>query len=165
MGELIRVILPDGRELPGQSATTNERLDVALVRTTAPGVRPLPLGDAGTLKVGYRIVVIGSPVGLQFSLAEGTVSNLSRTVLGVSYIQLDAKINPGNSGGPVLDGQGRVVGIVSLKVPAPTSLITSVTGSPTDRCSQNSLIPPSKRKTSSSPVRWSVTRISSPGTR
>ena len=60
------------------------------------------------------MVLIGSPVGLEFTGHEGSVSNFSSR-LGVALIQLDARINPGNGGGPVLDDQGRVVGVVSLK--------------------------------------------------
>ena len=65
--------------------------------------------------VGDRVMVIGSPLGHDFTAHEGAISNMSRPVLGVAYIQIDAKVNPGNSGGPVLDGQGRVIGVVTLK--------------------------------------------------
>jgi Trypsin-like peptidase domain len=54
-------------------------------------------------------------LGLDFTVHEGIVSSLSRSMGGLAYVQLDAKINPGNSGGPVIDSRGRVVGIVTLK--------------------------------------------------
>ena len=59
--------------------------------------------------------MVGNPVGMEFTYHEGVVSNPSRPVLGLSYIQVDARVNPGNSGGPLVDDRGRVVGVVSLK--------------------------------------------------
>ncbi|HEY6552748.1 MAG TPA: S1C family serine protease, partial [Vicinamibacteria bacterium] len=76
---------------------------------------PLALGDAGALAVGEQVVVIGSPMGFEFSVHGGAISNLSRTLFGLSFLQVEAKVNPGNSGGPVLNDQGQVVGVVSLK--------------------------------------------------
>jgi S1-C subfamily serine protease len=114
-GERPNVVLASGRELPGDVMSADQALDLALVRVTGAGIPPLPLGDAGALAVGDTILVVGSPYGLEFSLNAGAISNLSRPILGVSYLQIDAQVNPGNSGGPLLDSEGRVVGIVSLK--------------------------------------------------
>jgi hypothetical protein len=82
-----------------------------------PGIRgqPAELGDAGAPSVGDKIVMIGSPFGLEFTVHEGAVSSLARSIEGVAFIQLDAKINPGNSGGPLVDDRGHVVGVVSRK--------------------------------------------------
>jgi len=55
-------------------------------------------------------------VGLDFTVQEGSIASLQRSANGVAYLQLDAKVSPGNSGGPVVDAEGRVVGIVSMKV-------------------------------------------------
>jgi Trypsin-like peptidase domain len=111
----INVVFENGRELAGQVVRSDPTLDLAVVQVKDAGVRPLPLGDVGTLSVGDKLVMIGSPVGLEFTVHEGAVSNLSHAMLGVAYIQIEAKVNPGNSGGPLLDSQGRVVGIVTLK--------------------------------------------------
>jgi len=110
----IQVALADGRRLTGVPVESDEGLDLGLVRVAGAGVSPLPLGDAGELQVGDRVTFVGSPVGLAFTVHEGTVSNFSSR-LGLAYVQLDAKINPGNSGGPLVDARGRVVGVVSLK--------------------------------------------------
>jgi hypothetical protein len=67
------------------------------------------------LHLGDKVVILGCPLGIEFTVHQGVVSNLSQVILGVAYVQTDAKINPGNSGGPMLDAAGRVVGIVSLK--------------------------------------------------
>ncbi len=60
--------------------------------------------------------MIGSPLGLDFSVHSCGVSNLSRHDMGVAYVQIDAAVNPGNSGGPLIDDRGRVVGVVTLKM-------------------------------------------------
>jgi len=111
----MQVVLSNGREAAGIVLRRDERLDLALVRGVGLDVLPLPLGDAGALRVGDPVTLVGSPVGMEFTVHEGSVSNLPRMVFGVGYIQLDAKINPGNSGGPLIDVHGRVVGVVSMK--------------------------------------------------
>ena len=83
------------------------------------GVKPLTLADSGDLTPGEPAIAIGSPFGLQGTVTSGIVSALDRdiespngfTISGV--IQTDAAINPGNSGGPLLDGDGRVIGVNS----------------------------------------------------
>ncbi len=95
--------------------------DLALIRlpagTTAKGL-PLPKEDAA--RAGDRVFVLGNPgVGgqaLEMTVTEGIVSNASRQVNGIRYIQTNAAINPGNSGGPILDMRGQVLGVVTLKV-------------------------------------------------
>ena len=79
----------------------------------------LPLGDSSDLQVGDPVVAIGNPFGLQRTVTTGIVSALQRQIDAPSgfsisnVIQTDASINPGNSGGPLLDSQGRVIGINS----------------------------------------------------
>jgi S1-C subfamily serine protease len=115
-GESVQVSTSDERTYQGEVLRRDDRLDLGLVRVTGASVTPLALGDVGELGVGDRIVIVGSPVGLDFSVQEGSISSLQRSTNGVAYLQLDAKVSPGNSGGPVIDAQGRVVGIVSMKV-------------------------------------------------
>ena len=114
-GEKIQAVLSDGQRMTGETVRSSQAVDLALVRVPGARGRPLPLGDVGDLALGDRIMMIGSPVGLEFTVHEGLVSHLGRVVQGIAYIQLDAKVNPGNSGGPIIDEQGRVVGVVTLK--------------------------------------------------
>ena len=116
-GSPLKVVLADGREAMGTPARSDTQLDLALVNVSGlNGPAPaLPLGDAAALRVGDRVMIVGSPVGMDFTVHEGMVSAMGRVILGTSYVQLDAKVNPGNSGGPLLDTRGRAVGIVSLK--------------------------------------------------
>jgi S1-C subfamily serine protease len=111
----IDVVLSDDRRLTGTVLRSDTRVDLGLVQVAGAGATPLPLGDVADLAVGDKVMMIGSPVGLEFTVHEGNVSSLSRSVEGMAYVQLDAKVNPGNSGGPLIDDRGRVVGIVSLK--------------------------------------------------
>ena len=111
----LQVVMSDGRKLVGLVVSSDPGVDIGLVRAVGAKAIPLPLGDIADVAVGDKVMIIGSPIGLEFTVHEGNVSSLQRSAFGVAYMQLDAKINPGNSGGPVIDTQGRVVGIVSLK--------------------------------------------------
>jgi len=111
----LQVVMSDGRKFVGLVVRSDESVDLGLVRAVGAKATPLPLGDIADVAVGDKVMIIGSPIGLEFTVHEGNVSSLQRAAFGVAYVQLDAKINPGNSGGPVIDGQGRVVGVVSLK--------------------------------------------------
>jgi S1-C subfamily serine protease len=112
----IQVSLSDDRKLVGVTVRRDERLDIGLVRVVGANASPMPLGDVADLAAGDRVTIVGSPVGLDFTVQEGNIANLRRAANGVAYLQLDAKVSPGNSGGPVVDASGRVVGIVAMKV-------------------------------------------------
>lgn len=94
--------------------------DLALIRAEGlpqGAVRPIPLGDSSRLDVGLKAVAMGAPFGLDFSVSEGIISSLERTVpvgakgVDQNVIQTDAAINPGNSGGPLLNSAGQVIGV------------------------------------------------------
>jgi serine protease Do len=114
----IRVHLYDGREVQGRVIGSDSRLDVALVYIQAAGLKAAPLGDSSRLQVGQWAIAIGSPYGLEQTMTVGIISATGRRGLGKGtygdYIQTDASINPGNSGGPLLDIDGRVIGINSM---------------------------------------------------
>jgi S1-C subfamily serine protease len=112
----ILVTQSEGKKLVGRVVKKAQHIDLALVRVAYASARPLPLGDVGDVEVGDKVVIVGSPLGLDFTVHEGSVSSLRRSANHVAYLQLDAKLNPGNSGGPVIDPQGRVVGIVAMKL-------------------------------------------------
>jgi serine protease Do len=112
------VHLYDGRELQGRVIGTDPRFDVALVQVQAPGLRAATLGDSSRLQVGQWAIAIGSPFGLEQTMTVGIISATGRKGLGRGtygdYLQTDASINPGNSGGPLLDIDGRVIGINTM---------------------------------------------------
>ncbi|CAM3303626.1 trypsin-like peptidase domain-containing protein [Deinococcus saxicola] len=98
--------------------------DLALIRAEGLDkslIRPIPLGNSDSLKVGQKAIAMGAPFGLDFSVSQGIVSSTARQIpIGFSgggegitqkAIQTDAAINPGNSGGPLLNSAGEVIGI------------------------------------------------------
>ncbi len=110
----------DGRELGLEIVGTDPLSDLAVLRSTADGLTPVLLGDAGRLKVGQLVVAIGNPLGFGGSVTAGVVSALGRSLptragsvtrLVENVIQTDAALHPGNSGGALADSRGRVVGI------------------------------------------------------
>lgn len=113
----VTVKLQRGRELIGRVKAIDEWLDFAVVDVVGAQIAtPLAVGDSTTLEAGQPIVIIGNPMGLEATLHEGRVSAVGRNLEGVAHIQLNADVNPGNSGGPLLDGEGKVLGIVTLGV-------------------------------------------------
>lgn len=114
----IEVVLANGKDkYKGEIVGRDPGTDVALVKIDAKNLTPATLGDSSKLRVGDTVLAIGSPFGLSQTVTTGIVSALKRANLNIteggyeSFIQTDASINPGNSGGPLIDHQGRVVGI------------------------------------------------------
>lgn len=113
----VTVTLVDGRSLRAVVVGVDPAIDVALLRI--PGAEGLPtvvLGDSDTLRPGQWVCAIGNPLGYVHSVTVGVVSYLGRKLFDQSldaYIQTDAAISLGNSGGPLIDTQGRVVGITT----------------------------------------------------
>ncbi|MBI4230443.1 MAG: trypsin-like peptidase domain-containing protein [Planctomycetes bacterium] len=111
----IRVQLEDRREFDATLVGADPATDVAVIRI--PGSRDLPvaaMGDSNALEVGQKVVAVGNPMGLGFTVTTGIVSAINRSTGSTEYrnfIQTDAAINPGNSGGPLADLEGRVIGI------------------------------------------------------
>ena len=111
----IKVTLDDGTELPATLVGADPKSDLAVVKITAP--KPLPViswGDSDRLKAGDQILAIGNPFGIGTTVTAGIVSARGRDLHSGPYddfIQIDAPINHGNSGGPLVDVEGKVVGI------------------------------------------------------
>jgi S1-C subfamily serine protease len=113
----VDVRLSSGETIQGRVLRSSQDLDLAVVLATArPGSNQiLQLGSARPVLPGQEVLAIGSPLGLQNTVTRGIVSAV-RITGGVELIQTDAAINPGNSGGPLLDRDGRVLGVTTLKV-------------------------------------------------
>jgi serine protease Do len=115
----VTVTLHDGRQFPASIKGYDEATDIALLEIV-PGGAQLPvadLGDSDTLRVGEWVIAIGNPLGLDHTVTLGIVSAKGRTGFGGQFddfLQTDAAINPGNSGGPLLNAQGKIVGINTL---------------------------------------------------
>jgi S1-C subfamily serine protease len=120
--EELLVTLADGSTYEAEIVGEDPANDLAVIRIDARAAlpRPLPVGDSDRLRVGQFVVAIGNPFGLDQTLTTGVISALGRVIespedngfIGEA-IQTDAAINPGNSGGPLLDLEGRVIGVNS----------------------------------------------------
>jgi serine protease Do len=114
----ITITLYDQRELEAEVIGTDESSDLALLKVDSQNLPVVTLGDSSRLKVGEWVLAMGSPFGLQFSVAAGIISFMGRALPSestsyVSYIQTDVAINPGHSGGPLFNLAGEVIGINS----------------------------------------------------
>ncbi len=113
----IQVILADGRELAAEVIGTDPPTDIALIKVDAKDLPTVELGDSDQADVGDWVLAIGAPLGLQKTVTAGIVSATGRADVGLvdyeDFIQTDAAVNPGNSGGPLVDMNGRVIGINS----------------------------------------------------
>lgn len=111
----IAVQLPDGKRHEVVAIHAWDRkLDLAILRIAATNLPALALGDSDALRQGTTVIALGNPQGLEHSVVKGVVS-ARRDFDGVEMIQLAIPIEPGNSGGPLLDAQGNVHGILTLK--------------------------------------------------
>ena len=112
-------ILYGGGQYNATVISRDSQKDLAIIKLNATGIDfpSVTLGDAGKLKVGQEIIVVGYSLGLEgeTTISKGIVSAF-RNVEGVDYIQTDAAVNPGNSGGPMLDQTGSVVGVFTFKL-------------------------------------------------
>ncbi|HPP52194.1 MAG TPA: trypsin-like peptidase domain-containing protein, partial [Thermoguttaceae bacterium] len=116
----IQVTLFNGKSYVGRLVGQDRVTDVAVLRIEAPPEElfPVMFGDSNRLRVGQRVYAIGNPFGFERTLSTGIISSLNRTLPSRSQartiknvIQIDAAINPGNSGGPLLNTQGRMIGM------------------------------------------------------
>ena len=106
----------DGVERSGRIVMRQPSVDLATVKLSQPMPQPaLPVGRLTDVRVGQEVLAIGSPLGIENTVTRGIVSGIRR-VGTVTLLQTDAAVNPGNSGGPLLNRQGEVVGITTLKL-------------------------------------------------
>lgn len=120
----ITVQFPDGKTFPARLLGADPWADLAVLKVDAEGLPHAPLGDSDRVVVGQSVIAIGNPVGFDYSVTAGIISALGRDVevdpaqhlFLEDMIQTDAAINPGNSGGPLVDLNGRVIGMTTAVV-------------------------------------------------
>jgi len=113
--------LSNGKDYPATLVGTSPAHDLAVLKITVLNKHspPLPIGTSHDLKVGQKVYAIGNPFGLDWTLTNGIVSALDRSLTEENgntvehLIQTNAAINPGNSGGPLLDSAGRLIGVTT----------------------------------------------------
>jgi S1-C subfamily serine protease len=113
----IDVTFTSGDKFRAQLAGVDESTDLAVLCVNAQGLPWASLGESSGLRVGQLVIAAGNPYGFQSTVSTGVVSALGRSLrsrqgrLIENIVQHTAPLNPGNSGGPLLDSQGRVIGI------------------------------------------------------
>ncbi|MDU0810062.1 MAG: Do family serine endopeptidase [Burkholderia sp.] len=112
--DTIYVTLIDGREFKARLIGVDLYTDVALIKIQAEDIRSISIGDSNKVRVGEWVLAIGSPFGLDNTVTAGIVSAKNRNTGDyLPLIQTDVAVNPGNSGGPLINMQGKVIGINS----------------------------------------------------
>ncbi len=115
----LSVTLFDGTKFAAEAVGVDPGNDLAVLKIKAPlnKLKPVSFGDSASLKVGQKALAIGNPFGLDKTLTVGIISSLGRTMRATNgrlireVIQTDAAINPGNSGGPLLNSDGKLIGV------------------------------------------------------
>jgi serine protease Do len=111
----IRVILADRRDLPARLVGSDSHTDIAVLKIEAERLSPASLADSSKVRVGQFALAMGNPFGVGQTVTLGIIGAVSRGRMGITdyedFLQTDAAINPGNSGGPLVDVEGRVIGV------------------------------------------------------
>jgi serine protease Do len=112
----IKVKLSDEREFKARVVGRDPKTDLALIKISSlfKDLPTLPLGDSEKMRVGDWVLAIGNPFGLEHTVTQGIISATGRVIGSGPYdnfLQTDAPINPGNSGGPLINLEGKVIGI------------------------------------------------------
>jgi S1-C subfamily serine protease len=116
-GNVVEVITYDRDLMAAEFIGYDSLLDLALLKVSGDYDK-LVFADSDDISVGEKVIAIGNPLGLQFSVSEGIISATHRQgANGINaYVQTDAALNPGNSGGPLINTKGKVVGINNFKI-------------------------------------------------
>lgn len=118
-GNKAKITLSDASTWEGTVVGVAKNKDLAVLKISAPAslLRPIVVGSSQALQVGQHVLAIGNPFGLDRTLTSGIISGVGRDIRSIGgaqirgVVQTDASINPGNSGGPLLDSQGRLIGV------------------------------------------------------
>ena len=115
---VVEVTLQDGRKFTSKDIRRDPKADLAVIKLETKEPLPfLEFGDSSAMEVGDRVLAVGAPFGLIGSVTSGIVSGKSRNNLNLNlyedFIQTDAAVNPGNSGGPLINMEGKVIGLTA----------------------------------------------------
>jgi S1-C subfamily serine protease len=117
--QYIKVLTYDGQLYDASLIGRDQINDIAVLKVTpSKSLDYVEMADSNDVQVGQKVIAIGNPLGLSFTVTEGIVSSTKRKGPNglEEYIQTDVTLNPGNSGGPLINSQGKVIGINNFKV-------------------------------------------------
>lgn len=132
----LEVVLSDGTKVKGELVGTDAYTDLAVIKISSDKVDQVAeFGNSSKITVGEPAIAIGSPLGSDYanSVTQGIISSVNRNItnknesgetININAIQTDAAINPGNSGGPLINIEGQVIGINSVKIVQSTSQVS-----------------------------------------
>ncbi len=116
--EDVRVTFVDGKELSAKIVGSDAKTDLAVIQVEAANLKPAQFGSSDGMRVGEWVMAIGNPFGLDHSVTVGVLSAKGRYGFAPGqledFLQTDASINPGNSGGPLVNLEGKVIGINTM---------------------------------------------------
>lgn len=127
VNSIVYITLNNGKSVQGKVIWNEKNIDLAIVKINETNLTPILLGDSDKIVVGEEVIAIGNPLGMEFqrSATKGIVSGINRTlkieddvssVIMEDLIQTDASINTGNSGGPLINSNGEIIGINTVKI-------------------------------------------------
>lgn len=127
VNSIVYITLNNGKSVQGKVIWNEKNIDLAIVKINETNLTPILLGDSDEIVVGEEVIAIGNPLGMEFqrSATKGIVSGINRTlkieddvssVIMEDLIQTDASINTGNSGGPLINSNGEIIGINTVKI-------------------------------------------------
>jgi len=117
VGDSDRIVvrLHDGQEFEAELIGADPPSDIAVIKIAADELHPIQMGNSDEVKVGETVIAIGNPFGLTQTVTLGIISAKGRSNVGITdyenFIQTDAAINPGNSGGPLINLEGKLIGV------------------------------------------------------
>ena len=114
----LSIFTSDNQVLGASLVGVDVSKDIALLKTDSTDYEGVQVADSENVQVGSKVIAIGNPLGLSFTVTEGIVSATDRIGPNglAAYIQTDVSLNPGNSGGPLINKQGEVIGVNNFKV-------------------------------------------------
>ncbi len=125
MRRLVSVVLPSGREVPGEVVRRDVRRDLAVVRAPLASLPAVEIGKPEALRPGALVFALGHPLGVRDAVSAGVLQATGHLPPGfglpmpqrsLRWVQADVRLAPGNSGGPLADADGRVLGICAMIV-------------------------------------------------
>jgi S1-C subfamily serine protease len=128
----VKVVFADGLELTSSVIGADPSTDIAVIKVFDGELNTLQLADSGMIEPGQIAIAIGNPLGLQHTVTAGVVSATGRSLRATNgrliddIIQTDAALNPGNSGGPLLNSEGKVIGVNTAVISSAQGLCFAV---------------------------------------